>query len=272
MLSPVRGVSLRVVASSAEAANILATQTIDCVVTDILRRNPDRSVSEDDGYGFVKRVIRPKWSDLRVIFHTKNLPSTFVLDRSSEYLSKWESEEYKGIELARRIHAAVNLYDAFADFGVWARVEPRLVRVQAELLSKFRDWGDVWALTASQFEQLVAELLQKIGYDVLWIPGGQDEGIDIIASSRDTTASYLIDVKRYAKHRAVGVELVRAVYGVVDKVRDERPDRDWHGGIITTSRFTAGAEAFRDSSRVRPLLQSGEWLRASLGKHIPLIR
>jgi len=50
-------------------------------------------------------------------------------------------------------------------------------------------------MPADKFEQLVAELLERIGFEVLWIPGGKEKGIDIIAVSDEK--DYLIDVKRY---------------------------------------------------------------------------
>jgi hypothetical protein len=38
---------------------------------------------------------------------------------------------------------------------------------------ELRRIDDVWALTADQFEQLVAQLLEKIGYSVLRVPVGR---------------------------------------------------------------------------------------------------
>ena len=93
MLAPVAGAECAFAVSSTEAESILTSRRIDCVVTDILRRNPDRSVSADDGYRFFQRFLRPRWPTLPVIFHTKNLPSTFQIDGHSQYLSKWDAEE-----------------------------------------------------------------------------------------------------------------------------------------------------------------------------------
>ena len=56
----------------------------------------------------------------------------------------------------------------------------------------------------------------------------------------------LIDVKQYSLTNPVQVELVRHVYGVAAAVQHERPERKWHGGIVTSSRFTSGAEEFGD--------------------------
>jgi CheY-like chemotaxis protein len=163
MLEPIEGLDYFFASSSREAENILSSRQADCVVTDILRRNPDRSVSADDGYAFVRTILRPRLPMLPVIFHTKNLPGTFAIDDHAQYLSKWDPEEKKAIELERRLSASARLYEAFADHGVWTRIEPRLVKVRGELLAKLEKWEDVWLLNPSEFEQLVAELLAGRG-------------------------------------------------------------------------------------------------------------
>src|SRR5271165_357703 len=162
MLSGLDGVSLWTVPSSAEAERILEEKDVHCIVTDILRRDPNGGVSDDDGYLFFKSVIRPRMPTVPVIFHTKNLPGSFDVDRWSQYLSKWESERKKSIELESRISAVVSLYDAFADLSSWRKIEPRLVTVQASILEALRDSGDIMKMTPNEFEQLVAELLQRL--------------------------------------------------------------------------------------------------------------
>lgn len=270
ILRSINGITPRVAASSEQARRLMEEVPVDAVVTDILRRRADRSVSDDDGYKFVVDYLRPRFPNMPVLFHTKNLPHTFALDEHSQYLSKWETAAKKAIELEVRLAEAVRLYEAFADWTTWERIEPRLVEVTSKLLERLGNIDDVWRLTPDQFEQLVAELLNKIGYSVLWIPGGKDGGIDIIASSGDH--DFLIDVKRYQASRPVTVELVRSVYGVVDSMVPSRPNRTLQGGIITSSRFTAEAEVFRSTVRSRPLLRDGEWLKSTLRQYAPRLR
>jgi restriction endonuclease Mrr len=109
-----------------------------------------------------------------------------------------------------------------------------------------------------------------MGFGVLWIPGGRDGGIDIVATTHDR--DFLIDVKRYKSAVPVSVELVRRVYGVAEAVASTRLDRIVYGGIITSSRFTADAEAFRTSLRRRPLMYDGQWLKEQLSAHAPRLR
>jgi restriction endonuclease Mrr len=270
ILRQIEGIAPRVAASSDEARHFMEEASVDAVVTDILRRRPDRSTSDDDGYRFFADYLRPRFPSMPVPFHTKNLPHTFAVDEYSQYLSKWEPPDKKMIELEARLSDAVQLYEAFAYWMTWERIEPRLVQVTSKLLERLRNVEDVWRLTPDEFEQLVAELLERIGYSVLWVPGGKDGGIDIVASSGER--DFLIDVKRYQASRPVTVELVRCVYGVADSIAPTRPGRILYGGIITSSRFTAEAEVFRNTVRRRPLLRDGEWLKSTLRGYAPRLR
>jgi CheY-like chemotaxis protein len=159
LLSQIIGITARVAASSDEARNIIEEHRVDAVVTDILRRRPDTSVSDDDGYRFFTEFLRPRFPTMPVLFHTKNFPHTFSVDEHSQYLSKWESPAKKAIELEVRLADVVQLYEAFADWMTWKRIEPRLEHVTSKLLERLRNVDDVWRLTPGQFEELVAELL-----------------------------------------------------------------------------------------------------------------
>ncbi|MBI4179157.1 restriction endonuclease [bacterium] len=270
LLRGVGGITPRLAASSDEARRVLETIRVDAVITDILRRRPDRSVAADDGYRFFREYIRRRFPTLPVLFHTKNLPSTFDTDEHSQYLSKWEPPAKKAIELEVRLTDTVRLYEAYADWATWQRIEPRLVEVTSKLLDRLRAVDDIWRLTPDQFEQLVGELLARLRYSVLWVPGGKDGGIDIVASSGER--DFLIDVKRYRASEPVSVELVRSVYGVAESISPTRPGRIVHGGIITSSRFTKEVEIFRQTVRRRPLLRDGDWLRTELAKFVPRTR
>jgi CheY-like chemotaxis protein len=109
MLKSIGGVAAELAASSDEAKRILKSRPVDAVVTDLLRRNSDRSVSKDDGYAFFRDFIRPGFPTLPVIFHTKNLPSSFETDEHSQYLSKWDVVGMTEIELETRLADVVRL-------------------------------------------------------------------------------------------------------------------------------------------------------------------
>lgn len=96
------------------------------------------------------------------------------------------------------------------------------------------------ALSPSDFEELVAELLTRQGCRISLTPRTRDGGRDVLAFL-DTPVGqhlYLVECKRFAPTRPVGVQLVRQLYGVVEQ------ERATAGLLVTTSRFTKEAERF----------------------------
>jgi restriction system protein len=90
-----------------------------------------------------------------------------------------------------------------------------------------------------RFEELVAHLLERQGFEVELTPPSGDRGVDIYARRQGALGPtlYVVECKKYRLDRPVGPDLVRALYGVVERERAS-------GGILaTTSVFTAGARA-----------------------------
>lgn len=98
-----------------------------------------------------------------------------------------------------------------------------------------------WKLPPRKFEEIVAEILYKQGYEVSLTPLSGDGGFDIYAARKDGLGKflYLVECKRYVPPNKVGVEIVRSLFGVV------QTQRATAGAIVTTSFFTAGAEKFQ---------------------------
>jgi CheY-like chemotaxis protein len=90
------------------------------------------------------------------------------------------------------------------------------------------------------FEEVVAELFEREGYQVILTPQRKDGGKDIYVFRRDpiTQTIFLVECKKYSPPHKVGVSVARQLYGVVQSERAT-------GGIIaTTSYFTDEAENF----------------------------
>jgi restriction system protein len=123
-----------------------------------------------------------------------------------------------------------------------------------------RDPATMYDLSPRQFEELVAELLSKKGYTIELTPASKDGGFDMYAARKDGIGEflYLVECKRYAQFRPVGVDVVRSLYGVVQK------ERATAGIIVTTSRFTRGAAEFQTTVphqlSLRDYLHLQEWL------------
>lgn len=113
------------------------------------------------------------------------------------------------------------------------------------------------------FEELIAELLDRNGLDVELTPPSGDGGRDVLAWANTLAGRhlYLVECKRYAANRPVGVEIVRALYGVV------QAENATAGLIVATSEFTKGAKQFQETIKHRMDLQGYEglieWLRKS---------
>jgi hypothetical protein len=107
--------------------------------------------------------------------------------------------------------------------------------------------GQLRTMRPRQFEELVAELFDGFGFQVELTKTTRDGGFDVIAIGNKTIAAskYLIECKRYAETKKVGVHPVRSLFGVVN---DERATK---GILVTTSSFTATADQF---------LQRNKWV------------
>jgi restriction system protein len=124
----------------------------------------------------------------------------------------------------------------------YGRIVVSVSEANAEILALLKREPELaWQLSPRKFEEIVAEILGRQGYDVALTPASGDGGFDIYAARKDGLGKflYLVECKRYVPPNKVGVEIVRSLYGVV------QTQRATAGAIVTTSFFTAGAEAFR---------------------------
>ncbi len=141
----------------------------------------------------------------------------------------------------------------------------RVVSYWDDILASFTaNPSRIFQLSPRKFEEMIAELLQREGFDVNVTPPSRDGGRDILAW-RETVAGrllFLVECKRFAPERPVGVSIVRALYGIVEQ------EKASHGLVVTSSYFTKGAIQFKDKVGYRLGLTDYEslamWLR-SLG-------
>ena len=95
-----------------------------------------------------------------------------------------------------------------------------------------------------QFEELIAEILAHYGWTVRLTPPTKDGGYDLFAVTQDLSgveSAWIIECKKYAPERKVGVGIVRALFGV---------KADLHVAnamLATTSHFTKGVGEYKAS-------------------------
>jgi hypothetical protein len=136
-------------------------------------------------------------------------------------------------------------------------------QVFAHLIEKPKD---IFSLPDRRFEELVAELLVREGFNVQITPKSRDGGYDILAMHEylGLEHMYLVECKKYGPHNPVGVGIVRTLYGVVEEKRATA------GIIATTSRFTSPAIEFCQPLKYKISLRDYndvlEWIRAAEAK------
>lgn len=112
--------------------------------------------------------------------------------------------------------------------------------INEELLREIaKEPNSLYQLPSRKFEELVAKIFEDQGYSVLLTPERKDGGYDILCRSKDKWLDllFLVECKKYAANRPVGVEIVRGLYGVTEMQKAN------FGMIVTTSSFTKGAHA-----------------------------
>lgn len=97
--------------------------------------------------------------------------------------------------------------------------------------------GALHNISPRKFEELVAYIMEKHGYEVTLTQQSRDGGIDIFALKNDGFGNILtiVDCKKYSATNPVGIAAVRGMYGTM-QIKSAS-----HGIIATTSRFTPDA-------------------------------
>jgi hypothetical protein len=104
-------------------------------------------------------------------------------------------------------------------------------------------------LTPSDFEVLVGEVWEELGYTTFVTPKSNDKGIDVVASKEDPfRRRQLIQVKRFTQGNKIGSKTIREYRTLYD----QEPDVD-SVIIITSNDFTPQAKELADDLDVKTL-------------------
>jgi len=152
------------------------------------------------------------------------------------------------------------------DSQSFKQIVTEIKEVDTELLNKLAEHPHLLhELTPRKFEEVIAELLHRQGYEVEIKPFIKDGGVDICAAKKDSlgTFLYLVQCKKYSLKHFVGVEVVRELYGVVQILGATS------GIIAATSYFTKGAKSLRNQLlyrlELKDYLDIQKWLKSTLG-------
>ncbi len=116
-------------------------------------------------------------------------------------------------------------------------------------------------ISPQQFEKLIADLYEKMGYQVRLTSQTRDRGVDVFAKrvSESGTESLAIQCKHYPMG-TVGVEHARSLYGVIQ----DQPSIT-RGVLITTGGFSKECKEFTKGKRIE--LFDGKYLCGLLEKY-----
>jgi restriction system protein len=122
------------------------------------------------------------------------------------------------------------------------RIVSDLITVSDEFLRKLQiNPHLLYDLSSRGFEELIAELLDRLDYEVTLTRESKDGGKDIYAAKKNNlgTFLYIVECKKYAPDNHVGLGLVQRLNGVV------HAENATAGILATTSFFTRDARAFQ---------------------------
>ncbi|HUT68523.1 MAG TPA: restriction endonuclease [Dehalococcoidales bacterium] len=124
--------------------------------------------------------------------------------------------------------------------------------VNREFLKRLSDRPSLlYELSPRQFEELVAELLDRRGYEVTLTPASRDGGVDIYAAEKKDIGQflYLVQCKKFKPERHVGVGVIRELIGALELKKATA------GILVTTSFFTKDAYELQQKLAYRISLQ-----------------
>nr|WP_121271688.1 restriction endonuclease [Pedobacter schmidteae] len=110
-------------------------------------------------------------------------------------------------------------------------------KAQGLIRSVYNDHQRLYQLHPRDFEEMIAELLRKKGWDIQLTKQTRDQGVDIIALRYldDSPLKAVIECKRNAPKRKVGVEILRGFQSVIATQQANK------GIIFTSSYFSTDA-------------------------------
>lgn len=133
--------------------------------------------------------------------------------------------------------------------------------VNDELIRRLKSDPELLRLISPRrFEEIIADIMSRMGYEVSLTPASRDGGFDLYAAKNNELGAFLflVECKKYIPPNRVGVEIVRSLHGVVQSKKATA------GVIATTSFFTSPAKEFQKEVayqlQLRDYIDLQQWL------------
>ncbi|MBK3519721.1 restriction endonuclease [Carboxylicivirga marina] len=201
----------------------------------------------------------------RIANYTKGNP--FLLQLFSHYLNQ---NRYSVDQILKLVNDEIQKKGVFTNSGIeipsssyeFKHITSDIRVVNKNILDKIKlRPEDMHKLTSRQFEEMVAELMEKRGYSVDLTKATRDGGKDLIIANHVDIGNFLyyLECKKYAPERPVGVNLIRELAGTISV------DRVTAGIMITSSYFSPDAIEFSEKIKHQMSLvdyvKLKEWLK-----------
>jgi restriction system protein len=148
-----------------------------------------------------------------------------------------------------------NLYDLSEKVSqdqIVTVVKPTIVMANETILHQLKKQPNaIFDLPPRKFEEVLAEILTDMGWEVELTKATRDGGKDILAYQKTELGRLLclVEAKRYREDRKIGVDLVRSLYGTLCDYQASS------AMMVTTSSFSADAQAFQQKHQYQLALR-----------------
>lgn len=129
---------------------------------------------------------------------------------------------------------------------------PVIISANNGLISSLKKQpSDLRKLTPREFEQLLADLLSDMGWEVELTKQTRDGGSDILAYLNTDIGKLLclVEAKHYREDRKIGVDLVRTLYGTLCDAQANS------AMLVTSSSFSPDAKVFQQRHKYQLTLR-----------------
>lgn len=126
--------------------------------------------------------------------------------------------------------------DRYYTFSILKDFDINSPQVALEELGSYlrRHTSDIYALTSRRFEELTADVFRAHGYRIVLTPATRDGGADVLVFKHESEGTEaIIECKKYAKERRVGIGLVQRLVGAKVYWKAKR------AYLVTTSDFSS---------------------------------
>lgn len=160
---------------------------------------------------------------------------------SDEYLNRWRKlftdVDFKSTELLE-----ISTYDFFPEEPqVRIEIVAEIPKLEHMISAICLDNRKLYEIQPTDFEELVAEMLRKEGWEVKLTKKTRDGGYDMLGLQQIGGIEFkmIAEVKRWAQHRKIGVDIIRGFQSVILSQGVNK------GIIFTSSSFTKDAKDYR---------------------------